>query len=72
MTALNEFIEHTGTKVYLLYEELIFEIVRDNLSFGPRFITNIIEPTDYNKLFDYDPSLANKVRLDYAKRGKKF
>jgi len=72
MTALSDFIEYTGTKVLLLYEELIFEIVRDNLTSGPKFITNLINPTNFDKLNKYDPALANMVRADYQRRGKIF
>jgi len=72
MTALTEFINETGTQIYLIYEELIFEIVRDNLSYGPTFITNVIEPTNYVKLYAYDPELAEMVRNDYFRRGKDF
>ncbi|MGN4707041.1 hypothetical protein [Bacillus cereus group sp. MYBK194-1] len=60
MNAIDEFIKETNTKVYIVYEELLFEMTRDRLFAGHKGYSklDLIAPTPYRTLELYDKELA--------------
>lgn len=68
MLGLKEFIKKTNTKLYLMYEELIYEVNRDRIENYPKRIYNLLSPTPYTELVEYDPVLANEIKDDIESR----
>lgn len=69
-TGLKDFINETGTKICLVYEELLYEITRDRLNLKPPNLLNLIAPTPYAILEQYDINLAKSLQNEMIKRNK--
>ncbi len=71
VNAIEDFIKRTGIKVFIIYEELIYEIIRENfIADTTKFkaIINIISPSEFETIEEYDSDLANKIEKSINKR----
>ncbi|MGD6964554.1 hypothetical protein ACQCVB_20335 [Fictibacillus phosphorivorans] len=65
VNAIEDFTNKTGIKVYIVYEELIYELIRENfIKDTDKFkaIINVISPSEYETIKEYDHELANRLK----------
>lgn len=71
VNAIEDFYERTGIKIFLIYEELIYEIIRENFIGATtkyKAIINIISPSELETIEQYDSQLANKIKESIENR----